>query len=52
MDIFDSLKISSSALAAQQIRLNTISSNLANIETTRTPDGGLGGEDETGREGR
>jgi len=40
MDIFDSLKISSSALAAQQVRLNTISSNLANIETTRTPDGG------------
>jgi len=40
VDIFDSLKISSSALRAQQIRLNTISSNLANIETTRTPEGG------------
>jgi flagellar basal-body rod protein FlgC len=40
MDIFDSLKISSSALRAQQLRLNTISSNLANIETTRTPEGG------------
>ncbi len=40
MDIFDSLKISSSALKAQRIRLNTISSNLANIETTRTPEGG------------
>ncbi len=40
MDIFDSLKISSSALKAQTLRLNTISSNLANIETTRTPEGG------------
>ncbi|MEJ2200983.1 MAG: flagellar basal body rod protein FlgC [Desulfuromonadaceae bacterium] len=40
MDVFDSLKISSSALRAQQLRLNTISSNLANVETTRTPEGG------------
>jgi flagellar basal-body rod protein FlgC len=40
MDIFDSLKIGSSALKAQQVRLNAISSNLANIETTRTPEGG------------
>lgn len=40
MDVFDSLRISASALKAQQIRLNTISSNLANIETTRTPEGG------------
>lgn len=40
MDIFQSLKISGSALQAQQTRLNTISSNLANIETTRTPEGG------------
>ena len=40
MDVFNSMKISASALKAQQIRLNTISSNLANIETTRTPEGG------------
>ncbi len=40
MDIFDSLKVSSSALKAQRIRLNTISSNIANVETTRTPEGG------------
>lgn len=40
MDIFTSMKISASALKAQRLRLNTISSNLANIETTRTPDGG------------
>ncbi len=40
MDIFTTMKISASALRAQRLRLNTISSNLANIETTRTPDGG------------
>lgn len=40
MDVFTSMKISASALKAQRLRLNTISSNLANIETTRTPDGG------------
>jgi flagellar basal-body rod protein FlgC len=40
MDVFNSLKISSSALKAQTIRLNTISSNIANIDTTRTPEGG------------
>ena len=40
MDIFTTMKISSSALKAQRVRMNTISSNLANIETTRTPDGG------------
>lgn len=40
MDIFQTMRISSSALKAQQIRLNAISSNLANIETTRTPEGG------------
>jgi flagellar basal-body rod protein FlgC len=40
MDIFTSMKVSASALKAQRVRLNAISSNLANIETTRTPDGG------------
>ncbi len=40
MDIFDSMQISSSAMKAQRLRLNTISSNIANIETTRTPEGG------------
>ena len=40
MDIFATMKISASALKAQRIRLNAISSNIANIETTRTPDGG------------
>jgi len=40
MDVFDSMKISASALRAERLRLNTISSNIANIATTRTPEGG------------
>ena len=40
MDIFTSFDVSASALKAQRIRLNTISSNLANVETTSTPEGG------------
>jgi len=40
MDFLTVLKISSSALDAQRIRMDVISSNLANINTTRTPEGG------------
>ena len=40
MDIFKTFNISASALVAQKIRMQTISSNLANINTTRTPEGG------------
>ena len=40
MDIFTSMHIGASALKANRIRLNTISSNMANIETTSTPEGG------------
>lgn len=40
MGIFTSLNISASALQAQRTRLDTISSNMANAETTRTPEGG------------
>ncbi len=40
MDILGTLKISASAMAAQRTRLNIVSANLANIETTRTPEGG------------
>ncbi len=40
MDILNTFKISGSALKAHTLRLNAISSNLANIETTRTPEGG------------
>jgi len=40
MDIFTTFDISASALKANRIRLNTISSNIANVETTSTPEGG------------
>ncbi len=40
MKIFDSLAISGSALTAEKLRLDIISNNLANINTTRTPEGG------------
>ena len=40
MDLLDTFNISASGLAAQRTRLQTISSNLANANTTRTADGG------------
>ena len=40
MDITDSLSISVSALDAQRRRLNVIASNLANAQSTRSPEGG------------
>ncbi len=40
MDIFTTFDIAASGLKAQRTRLNTISSNLANAETTSTPEGG------------
>lgn len=39
MASFDILKISGSALSAQKIRMEVISSNLANVHTTRTEEG-------------
>lgn len=33
MDLFSSMRISASGLAAQDVRMNTISSNIANVET-------------------
>lgn len=36
---FDALDISASALYAQRVRMDTISSNIANVNTTRNPDG-------------
>ncbi len=38
--MFDSLEIASSGLSAQRLRLKVISSNIANVNTTRTPGGG------------
>ena len=40
MDFFSSMNISSSALSAGRTRMNLISSNLANANSTRTPEGG------------
>jgi len=40
MDFFDALHISSSGLSAQRLRMNLISANLANMNTTRTKAGG------------
>tara|TARA_B100000686_G_C16767764_1_gene962985 strand:- start:2 stop:439 length:438 start_codon:yes stop_codon:yes gene_type:complete len=40
MDFMTSMKISSSGLTVQRKRIETISSNMANMETTRTPEGG------------
>ena len=38
--LFKSMEISSSGLTAQRLRMNVLSSNLANAQTTRTPEGG------------
>jgi flagellar basal-body rod protein FlgC len=40
MSFWDSLRIGSSALSAQRLRLDLISNNIANAETTRTDAGG------------
>ena len=37
---FKSMQISSSGLSAQRVRMNLLSSNLANAQTTRTLEGG------------
>jgi flagellar basal-body rod protein FlgC len=39
MNFLDSLAISSSGLSAQRLRMNLISSNMANVNTTRTETG-------------
>ena len=39
-DFLTGMRISSSGMAAQRMRMNAISSNLANINTTQTPEGG------------
>ncbi len=40
MDFFNALHISATGLSAQRIRMNIISTNLANVYTTRSPTGG------------
>lgn len=39
-DFLSGFRIASSGMAAERVRMNTISSNMANINTTRTPEGG------------
>lgn len=39
MGIFSALDISASGLTAQRVRMDTISQNIANVNTTRTADG-------------
>ena len=39
-DMFSMLKVSASALEAQKERMNVIASNIANVNSTRTPEGG------------
>jgi|SRR6201996_8046307 flagellar basal-body rod protein FlgC len=40
MSLFDALNISASGLTAQRLRMDVTSANLANAQTTRTPEGG------------
>lgn len=40
MDLFTAMDISASGMRAQRTRMNVISSNIANAQTTRTPEGG------------
>ena len=39
MGLFNSFNISASALSAQRLRMDIISQNIANVNTTRTEDG-------------
>lgn len=40
MSLFGSMNVSASGMTAQRLRMDTISQNIANINTTRTEDGG------------
>ncbi len=40
MSLFSSLNISATGLSAERVRLDVISNNIANMETTRTQSGG------------
>src|SRR4029078_3428443 len=40
MDFLPGMRVSASGMSAERMRMNTISSNIANINTTRTPEGG------------
>ena len=40
MGVFTGMRISASGLRAERTRMDAITSNIANVETTRTPEGG------------
>jgi len=40
MNLFGVMSVSASALKAERVRAEVVASNMANAETTRTPDGG------------
>ncbi|MGL5756420.1 MAG: flagellar basal body rod protein FlgC [Paraclostridium sp.] len=40
MSVFGGMRISASALSAERLRMDVVSSNVANMKTTRTKDGG------------
>ncbi|GKZ01628.1 flagellar basal body rod protein FlgC [Paraclostridium bifermentans] len=40
MSIFSGMRISASALSAERLRMDIVSANVANMKTTRTPEGG------------
>ncbi|NLK23053.1 MAG: flagellar basal body rod protein FlgC [Clostridiales bacterium] len=40
MNAFTSMRISASGMSAERLRMDTITSNMANAETTRTDEGG------------
>lgn len=39
-EMFTALTVSATALEAQKVRMNVIASNIANVNSTRTPEGG------------
>jgi flagellar basal-body rod protein FlgC len=40
LGVFSALEVAASGLSAERVRMNTIASNLANVRTTRTEEGG------------
>ena len=40
MSLFSSLSISASGMTAERLRMDVVADNLANVNTTRTPEGG------------
>jgi flagellar basal-body rod protein FlgC len=40
LGVFSALEVAASGLSAERTRMNTVASNLANVNTTETPEGG------------